>query len=339
MKFPVKFNVFWLALIFCIVSIVSAQSGRRYPSRSDFPANARFIALTFDDGPNNIYTTQILDILKERNARATFYVNPHKFDAPTMWHPSSPTAHANTIPIIKRMIAEGHDVDNHTFDHISMGGAQNYNGPPATTATAARANLMKASQAIFDVTGYWPFSFRAPFFEWGGGGNILNGLDSELNMVFVDAGLDPADFNKQAAGGRNEIANFITSPIFQGAPVPEAQINEHLDGGIILLHDCGGPRPETVAATAIIIDRLQARGFYFVTVRELAMIKQTMPIQLTGSQMWPRPNQWIPHRQAWDPQPPALWEEGWWNDWAQWSCPTPPWLRGDGDCDDPITQT
>jgi len=89
-------------------------TGRRYPRRSDFPPGTRFIAFTFDDGPNNIYTVQILDILKQHDARATFYVNPFKFDNPTMWHPSRATgAHSNTVQVIQRMIAEGHYVDNH----------------------------------------------------------------------------------------------------------------------------------------------------------------------------------------------------------------------------------
>jgi len=282
--------------------VASTESGRRTQlSRSDFPANAKFLALTFDDGPNTTYTVQILDKLKDLGAKATFYVNPAKFNA-------------QTLPVIKRMIAEGHDVCNHTWTHQSMGGSQNYMGPPITTKAGAREDLRKASQAIFDATGYWPFSFRAPFFEWGA---FMFELDQELNMAFVDASIDPQDFNKQAAGGRQEIANGITRHMRLG------------DGGIILLHDCGGSRPETVASLDIFIPQLKAQGYEFVTVRELFMIQQTMPARFLGGQsnVWTRPNQQTPRVQSTETVAPL------WEDYFEWpEAPnewTPPnWLEG-----------
>jgi peptidoglycan/xylan/chitin deacetylase (PgdA/CDA1 family) len=297
--------------------------GRRYPRASDFPAGTRFIAFTFDDGPNSRYTVQILDILAQHDARATFYVNPFKFNNPSMWHPSGAGLHANTIPVVQRMIAEGHDVCNHTQNHSSMGGSQNYNplSPPTTTQVAARANLREASQNIFNATGYWPWSFRAPFFEWGGGANMLHGLDRELNLVFVDSALDPSDYANQGTGGRNTISNWVLS-----------RTDSNLDGGIVLLHDCGGARPETVGAVAIMVPALKARGFEIVTVRELFMIKESMPEGFLGTNMWPRVNQWVPSRRGqWDPFEP-MWPntQNWYeqiatSDW--YTNPIPPWDR------------
>ncbi|MCL2845986.1 MAG: polysaccharide deacetylase family protein [Chitinivibrionia bacterium] len=314
-----------------IASIAYGQ--RRYPTRADFPAGTRFIAITFDDGPNNLYTVQILDILEQHGARGTFFVNPHKFNNSTLWHPSGGTAgtggsglHANTIPIIQRMISNGHDVENHTFNHMSMGGAQNYVVPPATTAAEARANLIQASEAIFAATEFWPFAFRAPHFEWGGGGNILLNLDRELNMVFKDSGLDPKDYSNQGSGGRTTIANFVLN-----------QTNDALNGGNILLHDCGGRRAETVEAVRLMVPALRARGFEIVTVRELFMIKslnpdgtvadRSIPEKLSSANMWPRPNQFAPSRRGiWDPFEP-LWATNWWTNTRQWSCQVPPWNR------------
>jgi uncharacterized repeat protein (TIGR02543 family) len=235
------------------------------------------------------------------------------------------------------MIAEGHDVDNHSFDHASFGMNQNDDSDPwcappnrcvpwVTTAPEARSNLQRASQAIFDVTGYWPFSFRAPFFEWGGGSGILNGLDRILNMAFIDSGNDPDDFRHQATGtGRNTIANWITG-----------RSDVQLEGGNILMHDCGGPRGETVASLRIFIPALKARGFQIVTVRELYMITGATPTILSGPNMWPRVNQNVLRTGMWEPFPADLWSAGWHNNREQWTCITPPWDRpANGSCPEP----
>ena len=335
MGISVKLGRFLFALIFLVVCVTDvAYAQRRYPTRADFPAGTRFIAITFDDGPNNKYTVEILNILGQHNARGTFFVNPQKFDNPTLWHPSGGSdgrggggLHTNTLSVIRRMIAEGHDVENHTFDHQSMGGAQDYTVPPARDAATARGNLRRASQAIFNATGYWPFAFRAPFFEWGGGNNILFNLDRDLNMVFKDSGVNPNDFLNQGSGGRNTIANFVLN-----------QTNDALNGGNVLLHDCGGGRTETVEAVRLMVPALRARGFEIVTVRELFMIKahnpdrttvaeRSIPEKLLGTNMWPRVNQFAPSRRGqWDPFEP-LWATNWWTNRNQWRCITPPWDR------------
>ena len=64
---------------------------------------APFIAMTFDDGPHPVYTPRLLDILKARNIKATFFV----VGTNTRRYPG----------IIRRMIAEGHEVGNHTVNH------------------------------------------------------------------------------------------------------------------------------------------------------------------------------------------------------------------------------
>jgi len=306
---------------------------RRYLTLDDFPPGTRFVALTFDDGPNNRYTAQILDRLEYHGATATFYVNPLKFNNNTLWHPSGPGTHANTIPIIQRMIAQGHDVSNHGWDHRSFGGAQNYMGPPITTVVDARANLRQAHQAIFDVTGYWPFCFRAPFFEWG---NMLRHFDWEFNMAFIDSAIDPADFLAQSPGGAQSIANTILAR-------SRENVRTGLNGGNILLHDCGGGRQQTVNSLDIFIPALQAEGFEFVSVRQLYYLTGATPERFgyighpdssfnwVGGNMWPRVNQHIPmHRGAWEQGTP-LWQPGWHSlmgsDNCPWTDPTPPWER------------
>jgi len=297
------------------------QGRRENLSRSDFPPGTKFIALTFDDGPNTTYTVQVLDELKRLGAHASFYIQGQKVNA-------------QTIPILQRMVAEGHDIDNHSWDHPTFGRTIGTT-PQLTTPEAARENLRKTSQAIFDATRYWPFSFRAPFLEWGtqahGGIDILSGLDREMAMAFIDTGIDPGDFDLQ--GNPQGIAGNILN---RGDAV--------LDGGIILLHDCGGSRPGTVASLQHFIPQLQARNFEIVTVRELFMIKNVTPELFAdcriipsggGSGMHPRVNQraemqsnapgnwrqWRDYERLWPDNTDDWWRQDW------WSCTVAPWNR------------
>jgi peptidoglycan/xylan/chitin deacetylase (PgdA/CDA1 family) len=271
----------------------------RDPQLSDFPEGTKFIALTFDDGPNTNYTVQVLDELARLGATATFYVNPVKFNDAT-------------IAVVHRMITEGHDVDSHGWAHTSFGADTAGTGITFTTQEEAIADLTKASEEIFRVTGYWPFSFRAPFFQWGGNNDILLGLDVMFNMPFVGSGMDTNDW--QASRTPQIIADFVLD-------------TENPSGGIILLHDCGDPRQRTVDSLALFIPEMQARGYQFVSVRQLMMLTQTTPELFTGKNMWPNANAWVPARNDWaDPIPlwpdnPDWWNENWWTD------PTPPWER------------
>ena len=68
--------------------------------------NPKKIALTFDDGPNDEYTPKILDILKQKNIKATFFVTGINIE--------------NNIPLIKKMYRDGHEIGNHTFSHPNL---------------------------------------------------------------------------------------------------------------------------------------------------------------------------------------------------------------------------
>ncbi|MCL2845359.1 MAG: polysaccharide deacetylase family protein [Chitinivibrionia bacterium] len=323
MKFSVKFNNLLLtfACVCVCASVIFAQparnQGRREDlSRSDFPPGTKFVALTFDDGPNTTYTVQVLDELKRLGAHASFYIQGQKVNP-------------QTIPILQRMVHEGHDIDNHSWNHPSFGqDLEPGTIPQITTAVAARDQLRRTSQAIFDAVGFWPFSFRAPFLEWGtfawSGIDVLAGLDREMAMAFIDTGIDPADFNNQ--GNPQGIASNILG-----------RSDAVLDGGIILLHDCGGPRHGTVASLQLFIPQLRQRGFEIVTVRELFMIMGNSPELFGGlwggSAMWPRVNQRADLQNThttptWrtDGITERLFSEDWMTrDW--WTCSTAPWDR------------
>lgn len=97
----------------------------------------KMVALTFDDGPNPVYTSQILDLLAKYNAKATFFVIGER---------------AKEFPeIIKREVTEGHEVGNHTYSHI-----YDFDNSPKKFVQ----ELERSSNTIKDIAGYKPTLYR-----------------------------------------------------------------------------------------------------------------------------------------------------------------------------------
>ncbi|ERP39192.1 polysaccharide deacetylase [Chitinivibrio alkaliphilus ACht1] len=256
-------------------------------------------------------------------ARVTFYINGDQVND-------------ETIPVMRRATAEGHDVDNHGYYHYSHGGAHSDsrddqgNQVILETPEEARENIQRNSELIYDITGYWPFSFRAPFFEWG---SQLEGLDRKLNMPFVHAIYDTNDWSVSNQEDPEGMAAELLSS------------DRVRCGTIILMHDApAGRRQGTVDALQHFIPQLVERGYVFVTVRELFAMKQMQPELFIPRDTW-NPNPRVPfdaddnsgrysHVDFW-PDHDTWWE----NDW--WTNPTPPWERDldddSGDSDDEIT--
>jgi peptidoglycan/xylan/chitin deacetylase (PgdA/CDA1 family) len=98
------------------------------------------IAITFDDGPTEPYTSQILDVLRQLQARATFFVLGARAEG--------------TPEVVRRAAREGHEIGNHTWDHAAL---------PLRTAPAMRATIRRTSDIVEHITGQRPRVFRAPF--------------------------------------------------------------------------------------------------------------------------------------------------------------------------------
>ncbi|MHA7967412.1 polysaccharide deacetylase family protein [Paenibacillus sp. CAU 1782] len=98
------------------------------------------IALTFDDGPDTRYTTAILDILKEKDVKATFFV----VGTQVKKYPD----------VLKRIVEEGHAIGNHTQSHKDLS---------KLTKSQIVKEIDEADAAIEDVLGYKPEMFRAPY--------------------------------------------------------------------------------------------------------------------------------------------------------------------------------
>jgi peptidoglycan/xylan/chitin deacetylase (PgdA/CDA1 family) len=109
-------------------------------SMGAFGKAARAICLTFDDGPDPVYTPAILEVLAKHNAKATFFVLGEAAEA----YPH----------LIRRIVADGHSLGNHTYSH-----------PHPWLASEARARLevTRTSCIIQEITGFWPRWFRPPY--------------------------------------------------------------------------------------------------------------------------------------------------------------------------------
>jgi cellulose synthase/poly-beta-1,6-N-acetylglucosamine synthase-like glycosyltransferase/peptidoglycan/xylan/chitin deacetylase (PgdA/CDA1 family) len=191
----------------------------------------RTIALTFDDGPDPIWTPRILTVLARYHVRATFF---------------QVGSRVNRYPKLSRQIsAAGHEIGSHTFSHIDMAAASRWQ---------LDAELALTDNAIAAATGRRPTLLRPPYssrpddvpasdvpaLRRAGAGHLI---------VFSDHDTD--DWRRPGAA-----AIVAAAQPARGA------------GGIVLLHDSGGDRAQTVAALDVLIPRLQARGYRFVTVSE-----------------------------------------------------------------------
>lgn len=126
------------------------------------------IALTFDDGPHPQYTLEMLDVLKERNVKATFFLLGEEVEK----YPE----------IVKKIQEEGHLIGNHSYKHEQLS---------RLTMKEACAQVNRTNKLIYDITGVYPSYLRPPFGDWH------EKLDSEVNMVEVLWDVDTLDWSSQ----------------------------------------------------------------------------------------------------------------------------------------------
>jgi cellulose synthase/poly-beta-1,6-N-acetylglucosamine synthase-like glycosyltransferase/peptidoglycan/xylan/chitin deacetylase (PgdA/CDA1 family) len=214
-----------------------------------FGAANKKMALTFDDGPDPEYTPQILDILKAKHVHATF------FDI-------GGNAEANP-GLVQREIAEGNEVGNHTFTHPNM----------ADVSPEGVKLELNATQRLFQaLTGRTLRLWRPPYLgdaEPTDNDEIAPVLQAQgMGYIAVGEHIDPVDWEQP---GTDIIVKHVFDILDHGP--------KNIPKNILLLHDAGGNRSQTVEALPILIDRLHARGYTFVTVSELAGITpaQAMP--------------------------------------------------------------
>lgn len=179
-----------LLLAICILSLLTAASPR---SDSEVVWNVRtdqkLIALTFDDGPNPVYTPQILDILNQYGAKATFFVLGKR----VQMYPA----------VAIREVNEGHEIANHTFDHHYL---KNY------SAERLVSEIRRTQEIIFDITEQMPNVFRPP----GGFYNdaLLQSMKKDqLTVVMWSWYQDTRDWRKP---GVDKIVSTVLNNVHNG---------------------------------------------------------------------------------------------------------------------------
>lgn len=197
------------------------------------PANVNKVALTFDDGPDPRFTGQVLDVLKEYNVPATFFLMGSR---------------AIAFPeIVERIVAEGHIVGNHTYWHPNLV----KEGDLATLET----EVTRTENVLNDLVGYRTKLFRAPYgFLYG---ELVEKL-AVLEYTVVGWSVDSLDWQEEPP---TVIANNVLSNV-----TPGAIILMH-DGG-----DWDADRTNTIESLRQIIPTLQQQGYEFVTVPDLLNI-------------------------------------------------------------------
>ncbi len=192
------------------------------------------VALTFDDAPDNHFTPMILDVLKKEGIRATFFVVGSR----AMKHPE----------IMQRIVAEGHVIGNHSYDHANL---------PKLTDAAFREQITKTDRVIKEYTGYTPSYIRPPY------GNI-----SEEQLKWL-------------ASHHRKVVNWnVDSVDWKGLNVDEvcANVLPFTKAGSIILQHSGGGKGEnllgTVEALPHIIAAVREKGLSFATVAEMIPLRQ-----------------------------------------------------------------
>ena len=153
-------------------------------------------------------------------------------------------------PLLRRMLRDGDALGNHSFSHVDL----------ARDGRVADRELAETNALVGQVTGYAPCLFRAPF------GDVSPALIADAHsqgLMTIGWNVDPRDW---ALPG---VRAIVTRVLTQTRP-----------GSIVLMHDGGGPRSETVAALPRIIAALLARGLRLVTVPELLGLRRHAAVSL-----------------------------------------------------------
>ena len=204
------------------------------------------VALTIDDGPASPYTDQMLDVLRQRGVHATFFLIGQNAER----YPS----------IVRRIWREGHEIGNHSYTHPNIG-----------TIPDAQARIeLNATQRVFQsILRRSTLLFRPPYnadAEPSSDQEVTPvKIASSLNYITVGEFLDPQDWETEVRDKEGTWRHRTAEEMLQ-ALLKQMETEK---GNCILLHDGGGDRRETVRLLPMLIDRLRAQGYQFVTVSHL----------------------------------------------------------------------
>ncbi|GAA3791681.1 hypothetical protein GCM10022226_08360 [Sphaerisporangium flaviroseum] len=209
-----------------------------YAAPTPYCARYKCIALTFDDGPWP-YTPALLDTLKKHKAKATFFLLGRKVES--------------RGELTQRIVAEGHEIGNHTWNH-----------PDLTTLSNEEIldEMTRTSDVIDRTVGRAPTMMRPP-----------NGAtNARVGEVMIELGLPQILWTGSTLDWQARDVNVIAKRTLKLAK----------RNGVILLHDIV---PETVKAMPAVLKALEKQNYRFVTVTTLLQGRE-----LQGGEIYPRPS-------------------------------------------------
>lgn len=197
------------------------------------------VALTFDDGPDPVWTPRILDVLREHGVHATFFVT----GSSAIKHPE----------IVRRMAAEGHEIGIQTLTHTDLSAAPSWR---------LQLETRGAQKVVAGITGNSPSLLRPPH-------TSTNATTTDGQWSAMDAAADQGFLtvlNTVNSGDwRRPGAEVITGLLLQ----PGVQ------GQVVLMHDGGGNRSQTVDALSAALERQEKSGISFTSVGDSIGIDST----------------------------------------------------------------
>lgn len=214
-------------------------------------AEPRTVALTFDDGPDPEWTPRLLDVLKRHGAKATFFAVGARI--------------AENPGLAQRIVDEGHEIGNHTYAHAELAGAPDWR---------VRLEVSLTQKALAGATGLQTRLIRLPYSSTPEGVSVpqwqaMRSLAAQGYLVAL-TDLDTKDWGRP---GADAIVGSATPA--KGA------------GAVVMMHDSGGDRAQTLDAVDRLLTRLDKDG-YKATTLTVAMglpsahATATMPDQVVG---------------------------------------------------------
>ncbi|MBU6266938.1 MAG: glycosyltransferase [Sphingomonadales bacterium] len=200
----------------------------------------KLVALTFDDGPDPTWTPKILAILERYHVPASFFIVGENG--------------VTNRDLLKRIAADGDEIGNHSYTHPNMA---------EESSTGIGLELNATQRLVEAATGRSTRLFRAPYFgdaEPTTADELMPALVAQQRgYTVVGLHVDPGDWKRP--GAQAIVARTLQQVQSAG---PDRSEN------VVLLHDGGGDRSQTVAALPGIIEGLQKAGYRIVTTAELA---------------------------------------------------------------------
>ncbi|MFG2480676.1 glycosyltransferase [Streptomyces fagopyri] len=229
--------------------VVDAR-GDKNSKPASYTIPEKTVVLSFDDGPSAQWTPKILKVLEEENVRADFFVTGSMV--------------TRNPALIRQIVADDHEIGLHTFTHPDLA---------LHSGTRLTWELGETQLALAGVAGIHSSLFRPPY------SSTVDALDDWSWPVTKQAGSEgylAAFIDKDTDDWKRPGVDSIVKSAMPDLPG---------QGEMILLHDAGGDRAQTLAALPVIIDKLKAQGYTFKTIGE-ALGTGSANTKVTSYNLW-----------------------------------------------------